>query len=180
MARSKINVDIILQSYGKQGTNDISFTVPLQDAEAAAEALSELQESIGFDHLSVDTNVCKVSIVGAGMMSASGIAALMFEALYDAKINIQMISTSEIKVSVLIEKGYADQAVQAIHNKFFGLSLIHISLVERAGEGLVEVAARDDVVALGILALEDVEEHRRLRGLAPVSYTHLAAARQPH
>ena len=120
MARSKINVDIILQSYGKKGTNDISFTVPLQDADAAAEALSELQESIGFDHLSVDTNVCKVSIVGAGMMSASGIAALMFEALYDAKINIQMISTSEIKVSVLIEKGYADQAVQAIHNKFFG------------------------------------------------------------
>ena len=75
MARSKINVDIILQSYGKKGTNDISFTVPLQDADAAAEALSELQESIGFDHLSVDTNVCKVSIVGAGMMSASGIAA---------------------------------------------------------------------------------------------------------
>ena len=68
----------------------------------------------------MDTNVCKVSIVGAGMMSASGIAALMFEALYDAKINIQMISTSEIKVSVLINKDYADQAVQAIHNKFFG------------------------------------------------------------
>ena len=78
------------------------------------------QESLCFDHLSVDTNVCKVSIVGAGMMSASGIAALMFEALYDAKINIQMISTSEIKVSVLISKDYADQAVQAIHNKFFG------------------------------------------------------------
>ena len=61
-----------------------------------------------------------ITIVGAGMMSASGIAALMFEALYDAKINIQMISTSEIKVSVLISKDYADQAVQAIHNKFFG------------------------------------------------------------
>ena len=120
MARSRINVDIILQSYGKEGTNDISFTVPLADAEAAAQALNELQESIGFEHLSVDTNVCKVSIVGAGMMSASGIAALMFEALYDAKINIQMISTSEIKVSVLIDKTYADQAVQAIHNKFFG------------------------------------------------------------
>ena len=120
MARSRINVDIILQSYGKKGTNDISFTVPLADADAAADALNELQESIGFDHLSVDTNVCKVSIVGAGMMSASGIAALMFEALYDAKINIQMISTSEIKVSVLIDKAYADQAVQAIHNKFFG------------------------------------------------------------
>ena len=120
MARARINVDIILQSYGKEGTNDISFTVPLADAEAAAQALNELQESIGFEHLSVDTNVCKVSIVGAGMMSASGIAALMFEALYDAKINIQMISTSEIKVSVLIDKAYADQAVQAIHNKFFG------------------------------------------------------------
>ena len=118
MARARINVDIILQSYGKEGTNDISFTVPYEDAERAAAALEELKESIGYDHLSVDTNVCKVSIVGAGMMSASGIAALMFEALYDAKINIQMISTSEIKVSVLIEKAYADQAVQAIHNNF--------------------------------------------------------------
>ena len=120
MARAKINVDIILQSYGKEGTNDISFTVPIGDAEAAAAALEDVQEAIGFDHISVDTNVCKVSIVGAGMMSASGIAALMFEALYDAKINIQMISTSEIKVSVLIDKAYADQAVQAIHNRFFG------------------------------------------------------------
>ena len=120
MARAKINVDIILQSYGKAGTNDISFTVPITDAEAAAAALNDIQEAIGFDHVNVDTNVCKVSIVGAGMMSASGIAALMFEALYDAKINIQMISTSEIKVSVLIDKSYADQAVQAIHNRFFG------------------------------------------------------------
>ena len=120
MARAKINVDIILQSYGKAGTNDISFTVPIGDAEAAAAALEDVQEAIGFDHISVDTNVCKVSIVGAGMMSASGIAALMFEALYDAKINIQMISTSEIKVSVLIDKAYADQAVQAIPNRFFG------------------------------------------------------------
>lgn len=120
MAKSRINVDIILQSYGRSNTNDISFTVPLDDAERASEALCELKDSIGFDHVSVDTNVSKVSIVGAGMMSASGIASLMFEALYDAKINIQMISTSEIKVSVLIDKAYADQAVQAIHSKFFG------------------------------------------------------------
>jgi aspartate kinase len=120
MSRAKINVDIILQSYGRQNTNDISFTVPMADAEAAEAALAEIKESIGFDHVNVDTNVSKVIIVGAGMMSASGIAALMFEALYDAKINIQMISTSEIKVSVLIEKSYADLAVQAIHNKFFG------------------------------------------------------------
>ena len=119
MSRAKINVDIILQSYGRNNTNDISFTVPLDDAERAADALRELQDSLGFDHVNVDTNVSKVSIVGAGMMSASGIAALMFEALYDAKINIQMISTSEIKVSVLIDKAYADQAVQAIHSKFF-------------------------------------------------------------
>lgn len=119
MARAKINVDIILQSYGRSNTNDISFTVPLDDAERAAEALRELQCSLGFDHVNVDSNVSKVSIVGAGMMSASGIASLMFEALYDAKINIQMISTSEIKVSVLIDKAYADQAVQAIHSKFF-------------------------------------------------------------
>ncbi len=121
MARAGINVDIILQSYGKDNTNDISFTVAIEDSEPAAEALSELQDSIGFDHLSVDTNVSKVSIVGAGMMSAAGIAALMFEALYDAKINIQMISTSEIKVSVLIDRAYADMAVQAIHSKFFGV-----------------------------------------------------------
>ena len=120
MARAKINVDIILQSYGRENTNDISFTVPLADAEAAEAVLDEVRESIGFDHINVDTNVSKVSIVGAGMMSASGIAALMFEALYDAKINIQMISTSEIKVSVLIEKNHADLAVQAIHNKFVG------------------------------------------------------------
>lgn len=119
MARAKINVDIILQSYGKDNTNDISFTVPLADGEAAAETLYELKEYIGFDHVDVDTEVAKVSIVGAGMMSASGIASMMFEALYDAKINIQMISTSEIKVSVLIEKSHADMAVQAIHNKFF-------------------------------------------------------------
>lgn len=120
MARARINVDIILQSYGRNGTNDISFTVSLADAENAAEALGEIQESIGFDHLSVDKNVSKVSIVGAGMMSASGIAALMFEALYDAKVNIQMISTSEIKVSVLINRDNADRAVQAIHSRFFG------------------------------------------------------------
>lgn len=120
MARAGINVDIILQSYGKDNTNDISFTVSLEDAEPAAEALGELQDSIGFDHLSVDKNVSKISVVGAGMMTASGIAALMFEALYDARINIQMISTSEIKVSVLIDRAHADMAVQAIHSKFFG------------------------------------------------------------
>lgn len=120
MAKKKINVDVILQSYGKNNTNDISFTVPLDDADAAEQALSDAKEVIGFEHVSVDKTVAKVSIIGAGMMSASGVAALMFEALSDAKINIHMISTSEIKVSVLIPEEMADLAVKAIHNKFFG------------------------------------------------------------
>jgi len=120
LANAKINVDIILQSVGREGTNDISFTVAKHDLEPAKAALEEHRESIGFTRVSVNTDVAKISIVGAGMMSAPGIAALMFEALYDAKINIQMISTSEIKVSVLIEEQYADMAVQAIHNRFFG------------------------------------------------------------
>ena len=119
LAKNKINVDIILQSVGRDNTNDISFTVAKSDLEEAARIMREVAETLGAKNVSVDGNVAKVSIVGAGMMSASGIAALMFEALYDAKINIKMISTSEIKVSVLIDADYADQAVQAIHNKFF-------------------------------------------------------------
>lgn len=120
LANAKVNVDIILQSYGKDNTNDVSFTVAQDDMEIAKSALLEMQESIGFHHIDVTSDVCKVSIVGAGMVRSSGIAATMFEALSDAKINIQMISTSEIKVSVLIQDEYADLAVQAIHKKFFG------------------------------------------------------------
>lgn len=120
MAKKKINVDVILQSYGKNNTNDISFTVPLSDADAAEQALNNAREAIGFDHVSIDKGIAKVSIIGAGMMSASGVAALMFEALSDAEINIHMISTSEIKVSVLIDEEMADLAVKAIHSKFFG------------------------------------------------------------
>lgn len=119
LANAKINVDIILQSVGRDGTNDISFTVPRSDLEAAREAIEAYRGVLGFDHVNVDDKVAKVSIVGAGMMTASGIAAMMFEALSDAKINIQMISTSEIKVSVLIDEAYADRAVQAIHEAFF-------------------------------------------------------------
>ncbi len=119
LAKKKVNVDIILQSIGRGDTKDISFTVPQSDMDTAVAALEESKEAIGFDHINVSDKICKVSIVGAGMMSASGIAALMFEALYDAKVNIQMISTSEIKVSVLIDEADADRAVQAIHAKFF-------------------------------------------------------------
>ena len=119
LAKNKINVDIILQSVGRDNTNDISFTVAKSDRDEAARIMGEVAETLGAKKVSVDGDVAKVSIVGAGMVSSSGIAAQMFEALYDAKINIKMISTSEIKVSVLIDAAYADQAVQAIHNKFF-------------------------------------------------------------
>ena len=119
LANARINVDIILQSVGRNGTNDISFTVPRSDLEAAREAIEAYRGVLDFDHVNVDDKVAKISIVGAGMMTASGIAAMMFEALSDAKINIQMISTSEIKVSVLIDEAYADRAVQAIHEAFF-------------------------------------------------------------
>ncbi|MDR0490091.1 MAG: aspartate kinase [Oscillospiraceae bacterium] len=119
LAKAKINVDIILQSIGRENTKDISFTVARGDMDSAVEALEEYRESIGYRDISVTDNVAKVSIVGAGMMSASGVASLMFEALYDAEINIGMISTSEIKVSVLVAEGDADRAISAIHAKFF-------------------------------------------------------------
>ena len=119
MARAKINVDLIIQSMSRNGTNDISFTVAENDLEAAHAAIAEQQDSIGFEHLDVDRDVAKVSIVGSGMITSSGIASLMFEALSDAKINITMISTSEIKVSVLIDVKEADNAVSAIHARFF-------------------------------------------------------------
>ncbi len=121
LAKSNINVDIILQSIGRDNTKDISFTVAKTDKDAAVEALQANKEAIGFSSLSVSDKVSKVSIVGAGMIKSSGIAVMMFEALYDANINIHMISTSEIKVSVLIDTDMADLAMQAIHKKFFGV-----------------------------------------------------------
>ncbi len=120
MAKEKVNVDIILQSIGRNNTKDISFTVARNDLDTAKAVLDEYKQSLEYDHIDVNKDVCKVSIVGAGMVSSSGVAALMFEALYDAKVNINMISTSEIKVSVLIDEKDADRAVQAIHKKFFG------------------------------------------------------------
>ncbi|MDR1131872.1 MAG: aspartate kinase [Oscillospiraceae bacterium] len=119
LANHRINVDIILQSIDRNGTNDISFTVSEGDYEKALELVEERRDTLGFKEVFGDKHVAKVSIVGAGMLSSSGIAAIMFEALSEAKINIQMISTSEIKVSVLIDEAGADRAVQVIHNKFF-------------------------------------------------------------
>ena len=120
LANAKINIDIILQSIGRDNTNDISFTVARNDMDKAVEILEENKDIIGYTEISTNPNVAKVSIVGAGMMSSPGVAAMMFEALYDAKINIAMISTSEIKVSVLVDENDADRSVSAIHAKFFG------------------------------------------------------------
>ncbi len=119
VANAHINVDIILQSVGRDGTKDITFTVASENAEAAVAALQEYCDMLGAKKLVYDTDVAKVSIVGAGMETHEGVAASMFEALADASINIQMISTSEIKVSVLIDQEDADRAVTVVHNAFF-------------------------------------------------------------
>ena len=119
LSAKDINVDIILQSIGHDGKKDISFTVAKTRGREAVAALEEYMVSHGAKEVLYDDEVAKISIVGAGMESHAGVATKMFEALYDAQINIQMISTSEIKVSVLIDINDADKAVKAIHSKFF-------------------------------------------------------------
>ncbi len=119
LAKKNINVDVILQSIGRDNTKDISFTVSRSQMEEAVKILNEHLEDIGAKEVTHDEKISKVSIVGSGMLSNPGVAAKMFEALYDANINIRMISTSEIKVSVLIDEDMAEKAVQAIHHKFF-------------------------------------------------------------
>lgn len=120
LSAKDINVDVILQSIGRDDTKDISFTVAKEKGGEAVEILSEYIKAIGAKNVLYDDKVAKISIVGAGMESHAGVASKMFEALYDAQINIQMISTSEIKVSVLIDVNDADRAVSAIHARFFG------------------------------------------------------------
>ena len=120
LAKNNINVDIILQSIGREDSKDISFTVAKDDMEAARALLEEHREAIHFDRIDVSDNIAKVSIVGAGMVHNPGVAATMFEALFNAEINIHMISTSEIKVSVLVDAADADHAVQVVHSKFYG------------------------------------------------------------
>ena len=119
LAKNNVNVDIILQSIGRSDTKDISFTVAKGDMEHARQLLEENRDSIQFDHIDVSDNIAKVSIVGAGMINNPGVAAAMFEALFNAGVNINMISTSEIKVSVLVHISDADRAVQVIHDRFY-------------------------------------------------------------
>ena len=119
LAKEKINVDIILQSVGRDGTKDITFTVAKENADHAVEILSKSKEQIGCKAVLCDKEVAKVSIVGAGMESNPGVACKLFDALAQANINIDMVSTSEIKISVLIHIDDAQRAVAAIHDKFY-------------------------------------------------------------
>lgn len=119
LAAKNINVDIILQSIGRNGTKDISFTIPRSNLKECIEVLDPYVETLGATTTVYDENVAKVSIVGAGMETHPGTAAKMFEALFEANINIRMIATSEIKISVLIGRTEVDEAVEVIHRKFF-------------------------------------------------------------
>ncbi len=118
LAKSDINVDMILQSIGHNGTKDIVFTVTKNNMSRAIEIIEELKEQLHYQELNCRDNLSKVSIVGAGMVHNAGVAAQMFEALFAANINIHMISTSEIKISVLINSDNAERAVQVIHDQF--------------------------------------------------------------
>ena len=119
VANAHIPVDNILQSIGRDGTKDIAFTVSASNGPEAVAALEEYCKTMGAQDVHCDTDVAKISIIGAGMETHEGVAAGMFEALSDANINIQMISSSEIRVSVLVDKTDADRAVAAVHRHFF-------------------------------------------------------------
>lgn len=119
LAQNHINVDIILQGIGHEEGKDICFTVAEGDLKKAAELLESHKAELRFARLETNADIAKVSVVGSGMINNPGVAAKLFEALYDAHININMISTSEIKISVLVDKKDADRAVQAVHDKVF-------------------------------------------------------------
>ena len=119
LAKNKINIDIILQSIGRKGTKDITFTVSESVFPEVQEIINANMERWKIKDVDYNHDVAKVSVVGAGMVANTGIASRMFEAMYDANINISMISTSEIKISVLIDKRDMKKAMRAIHDKFY-------------------------------------------------------------
>ena len=118
MEKEKVSVDIILQSTGADGKQNISFTIGEDDLDIALKALEKNKERLTAREIVHDENTAKLSIVGAGMATNPGVAAMFFEAMYDAGVNIQMISTSEIKITVLIAKDDVDAAMVAVHDKF--------------------------------------------------------------
>ena len=118
LAKSHINVDIILQSVGREGTKDISFTVASDDLEATLNLLEENKERLTIQNITYNADVAKLSVVGAGMMSNPGVASKMFEAMYNSRVNINMISTSEIRITVLVDEKDIDKAMNAVHDGF--------------------------------------------------------------
>ena len=118
LAKKNINVDVILQSIGRAGTKDISFTVDGKDLDDAVAVLEANQARLGYKEIHSERNIAKLSIVGAGMMSNPGVAAKMFESLYNEGVNINMISTSEIRVTVLINEKDGVKAMNAVHDAF--------------------------------------------------------------
>ena len=118
MAKEKVSVDIILQSEGADGRQNISFTIGEDDLDIALKALEKNKARLTAQEILHDENTAKLSVVGAGMATNPGVAAMFFEAMYDAGVNIQMISTSEIKITVLINRDDVDVAMKAVHDKF--------------------------------------------------------------
>ena len=118
MAKEKVSVDIILQSEGADGRQNISFTIGEDDLDIALKALEKNKARLTAQEILHDENTAKLSVVGAGMATNPGVAAMFFEAMYDANVNIQMISTSEIKITVLIPRDDVDVAMKAVHDKF--------------------------------------------------------------
>lgn len=120
LAKNNINVDIILQSVGRDGTKDISFTVSEDDLDEAIQILEEHKEALTIKEITSNVHVAKISVVGAGMMSNPGVAAKMFETLYNARVNINMIATSEIRITVLVNEKDVEKAMNAVHDGFAG------------------------------------------------------------
>ncbi len=118
LADAHINVDMIIQNTGRHSDTDISFTIPIGDLGSASFALKAIEKKKGFKEIIHDKNIAKISVVGIGMRSHAGVAAEMFEILGRNKINIDMISTSEIKISCVVQKQYAERAVKLIHHHF--------------------------------------------------------------
>ncbi len=120
LSRKNVNVDIILQSVGRDGTKDITFTVPKTQLKDTTDALESIKNQVIYENVVVNENAGKLSIVGAGMETHPGVASKMFEALADVGINIHMISTSEIKISVIVDVADCEKGMQAVHDKFIG------------------------------------------------------------
>ena len=136
IAAAGINIDMIVQniSAAATGLTDISFTAPRADGETALAALRAAQSDIGFGNLLYDDRIGKVSLVGAGMKSHPGVSATFFSALAEARVNIEMISTSEIRISVVVDQNDVDAAVAAVH-KAFDLDGDEVEAVVYGGTG---------------------------------------------